>query len=62
MKLNPFNEDFGSRLWGMSVVLWMLSIFWIEYPVWARIISTIVFTYFAYFGNTRFGKEYKKII
>jgi hypothetical protein len=52
----------GSRLWGMSLVLWMIVSTGLHYPLYVRLLTAIVFTYFIIFGNSRFTEEYKKII
>ena len=62
MNLNPFNKNFGNRLWGMSFVLWIVSTWWKEYPHWANFLAFLVFLYFLWFGVERFDKEYRKIL
>lgn len=58
------NPNLGYKLWGMSLVLWLLFL-WdqgIFYPFWAMILSTFVFGYFLYFEAERFTEEYKGVI
>ena len=62
MKLNPFNKDFGNRLWGASVMLWFFIAINDKYPIWLRILSIVPFLYFISYGVTRFDSDYKKII
>jgi len=57
-----FNKDFGSRLWGMSLVLWLITFLDLTYPLYIRILSALVFIYFITFDNSRFTEEYKKLI
>jgi len=57
-----FNKDLGSRLLGMSFILWFITNFDTSYALWIRILSAIIFIYFITFGNSRFTEEYKKII
>lgn len=57
-----FNKDFGSRLWGMSLVLWLITFLDLTYPLYIRILSALIFIYFITFDNSRFTEEYKKLI
>lgn len=57
-----FNKDLGSRLWGMSFVLWFITCLDFNYFLWIRILSALVFVYFISYGNSRFTEEYKRVI
>jgi hypothetical protein len=56
-----FNKDLGSRLWGMSFVLWFVICLNTDIYLWARILSAIIYMYFITFGNSRFAEDYKKL-
>jgi hypothetical protein len=62
IQMKIMNKDFGNRLWGASIVLWLLVCTNGNYALWIRVLSAIIVTYFFMFGNSRFDEEYKKII
>lgn len=55
------NKELGHRLWGASIVLWIVTCFG-EYPLWGRVTSSLLAGYFFWYGVSRFEKGYKKII
>jgi len=57
-----FNKDFGNRIWGASIALWMIICLNADYALWMRIISAICVIYFFWFGDSRFTEDYRKII
>lgn len=62
LNLNPFNKDFGNRLYGISFTLWWIVCGNFECTLWMRILTLSLFVYFITFGTSRFDKEYRKII
>lgn len=55
--------DFGNRLWGASIIIWLLICFGvIQCGILVKLLISIIVCYFFLFGNSRFTKGYKKII
>jgi hypothetical protein len=58
-----FTEELGSRLQGGVFACWFIMVFNAEaFTSLAKTVCIILVIYFIYFGNSRFGGEYKKII